>query len=445
MRRHPKVLIAAAALATVGFVTPQVAQSAPGNDPRAEREQVRAERARVASQIDTSKASIAEIDAALNALSENLSTQEAALAKTEADVAQAEKDIRDAKAAISRLGKEIGVLRRVMSERAIRAFVNPASEDILSVLETDDLSVAANRSFYIELRSQDDADIADRLGGATVDLANQKEKATRARETAKAKRAEQKRRTEAVRQARADQERLYANVEATMQAQIARSVELAKTDAALSRKIAEQQAQLAARLAAERARKAEAEKRAEEAKRPAPTPTRPTPTNPTNPTRPTTPTTTPPTTTPEQPEVTPSLPPVTPEPVGPAPGVSLCAVGGITVNCAIQSSLAAMLNAARADGLVLTGGGWRDSSAQIALRKAHCGTSYYAIYLMPASQCRPPTAPPGSSQHEIGLAIDFNNCSYRSTRCYQWLAANASSYGFYNLPSEPWHWSTTGR
>ncbi len=26
----------------------------------------------------------------------------------------------------------------------------------------------------------------------------------------------------------------------------------------------------------------------------------------------------------------------------------------------------------------------------------------------------------------------------------QWLAANASSYGFYNLPSEPWHWSTTG-
>ena len=29
--------------------------------------------------------------------------------------------------------------------------------------------------------------------------------------------------------------------------------------------------------------------------------------------------------------------------------------------------------------------------------------------------------------------------------CYQWLAANASHYGLFNLPSEPWHWSVTGR
>ena len=123
----------------------------------------------------------------------------------------------------------------------------------------------------------------------------------------------------------------------------------------------------------------------------------------------------------------------------------MCRVGGITVNCAIETAVSNLLNAARADGLVLTGGGWRDSSSQIALRKAHCGTSYYAIYQMPASQCRPPTAPPGTSQHEIGLAIDFNNCSSRSTRCYQWLAANAGSFGFRNLPSEPWHWSTSGR
>ena len=25
-----------------------------------------------------------------------------------------------------------------------------------------------------------------------------------------------------------------------------------------------------------------------------------------------------------------------------------------------------------------------------------------------------------------------------------WLAANAGSFGFRNLPSEPWHWSTNG-
>ncbi|MCU1496839.1 MAG: mannose-binding lectin, partial [Acidimicrobiales bacterium] len=125
-------------------------------------------------------------------------------------------------------------------------------------------------------------------------------------------------------------------------------------------------------------------------------------------------------------------------------GISLCTVGGITVNCAIKSQLTSLLNAARASGLVLSGGGYRDASSQIALRKAHCGTSYYAIYEMPASSCRPPTARPGTSQHEIGLAIDFSNCRYRSTACYQWLAGNAANHGFYNLPSEPWHWSTSG-
>ncbi len=27
---------------------------------------------------------------------------------------------------------------------------------------------------------------------------------------------------------------------------------------------------------------------------------------------------------------------------------------------------------------------------------------------------------------------------------YQWLNANAANYGFFNLESEPWHWSTSG-
>ena len=32
----------------------------------------------------------------------------------------------------------------------------------------------------------------------------------------------------------------------------------------------------------------------------------------------------------------------------------------------------------------------------------------------------------------------------RTTFWIRWLAGNAASFGFYNLPSEPWHWSTTG-
>ena len=85
------------------------------------------------------------------------------------------------------------------------------------------------------------------------------------------------------------------------------------------------------------------------------------------------------------------------------------------------------------------------SEEQIELRRQHCGSSAYAIYQASPSSCSPPTARPGSSMHERGLAVDFRNCSVRSTACYQWLAGNAARFGFFNLPSEPWHWSTTGR
>ena len=50
--------------------------------------------------------------------------------------------------------------------------------------------------------------------------------------------------------------------------------------------------------------------------------------------------------------------------------------------------------------------------------------------------------------HEQGLAVDFtwngSVISSRSSPAFQWLAAHAGSYGFYNLPSEPWHWSVNG-
>ena len=48
-----------------------------------------------------------------------------------------------------------------------------------------------------------------------------------------------------------------------------------------------------------------------------------------------------------------------------------------------------------------------------------------------------------------GLAIDFtgpNGDLVRSqdSPTFIWLWGNAARFGLYNLPSEPWHWSTTG-
>jgi LAS superfamily LD-carboxypeptidase LdcB len=119
-------------------------------------------------------------------------------------------------------------------------------------------------------------------------------------------------------------------------------------------------------------------------------------------------------------------------------------VRGIIVDASIAQNLADLLAAADAAGLNLSGGGYRDPAAQRRLREQNCPNPVSS----PASACSPPTAKPGSSMHEKGLAIDFTNngslIQSRSNPAFIWLAANANRFGFYNLPSEPWHWSPNG-
>ncbi len=125
------------------------------------------------------------------------------------------------------------------------------------------------------------------------------------------------------------------------------------------------------------------------------------------------------------------------------------AAKGIEVHESIVDNVRRLLADAAAAGIDLAGGGYRDPARQIAVRKANCGTSNFAIYEMRSSQCSPPTARPGRSQHEQGKAIDFTYngalIRSRSGAGWNWLNANANSYGLYNLPSEPWHWSVNGR
>ncbi|HEX6420455.1 MAG TPA: D-alanyl-D-alanine carboxypeptidase family protein [Acidimicrobiales bacterium] len=132
--------------------------------------------------------------------------------------------------------------------------------------------------------------------------------------------------------------------------------------------------------------------------------------------------------------------------------VTIVEVHGVRVDASIADRFRALVDAARADGLELAAGsgGWRSPERQIELRRAHCGTSGYAVYQMPASRCSPPTARPGTSLHERGLAVDFRcggepiGRQDRSNPCVAWLSAHAARFGFYNLPSEAWHWSVTG-
>lgn len=118
--------------------------------------------------------------------------------------------------------------------------------------------------------------------------------------------------------------------------------------------------------------------------------------------------------------------------------VGLCDIGGMTVNASAAQAFLDMKNAAAADGIKLSGGGYRSNAEQISLRGQHgCGGAN--LY---NRNCEgvPPTAVPGRSMHEVGLAVDFN----MTGGVFQWLKANAGRFGIFNLPSEAWHWSTTG-
>lgn len=66
-------------------------------------------------------------------------------------------------------------------------------------------------------------------------------------------------------------------------------------------------------------------------------------------------------------------------------------------------------------------------------------------------------AEPGTSNHQMGLAIDFTMPMLKSqgTSCaapatepgnsvWRWLEANAARYGFKQYSAEPWHWEAAG-
>ena len=127
--------------------------------------------------------------------------------------------------------------------------------------------------------------------------------------------------------------------------------------------------------------------------------------------------------------------------VPPAGEDDLMNAEGFLVHKSVGDAVIRMIQAARADGVNLTGYGWRSPQRTAELRVINGCPD---VYDSPPSSCRIPTARPGQSMHERGLAIDFASC-WRGSPCFVWLSNNAASYGFINLPSESWHWSTNGR
>ncbi|MEN3316289.1 MAG: hypothetical protein V7605_2523 [Acidimicrobiaceae bacterium] len=382
-----------------------MAGAASNDDPATRRDQVRKDRAAVAAKIDVLRASDTDVQKALTDLDANLGAQQAVVATAQQASAVADTQLAESVEAERRKAAELAAIKAQMAGIAVESYMSPLKGSLITLLKSQSLSDATMRREFLDISANHGADVTRQLKAAKADLEDQRKAAEAAQRTARAKRAEVEQRLAGLSQAAGQQRQVATQVEARIESGLAESAALSAVDVQLSDQIAARQAALAAQVKAAAAAQAQARVV---------------------------------TRAPEPPSGGGGGPVAVPS------GGGLTTVGGITVASSIAGQLQALLSAAQADGISLGGSGYRDSSSQVALRQTNGCPD---IYNAPASSCRVPTARPGSSLHEQGLAIDFTSGGSlltRSSPAFAWLSANASRYGFFNLPSEPWHWSING-
>jgi len=387
LRSLTRGILAVVAASTLAVV-PVLVQAEESDDPRAERDDVRQQAADVAAHLDALQADAADVASALDAVTANVQGKRAQLEDARRAARTALAEAQAARVEEQRLEQEIADLEDQVAQLAVEAYIRPPESNDAAVYDTEDVNDTALREALLGTQSNRQEDVIDQLRAAEDDLTAQRVAAEDAAQEAELLRGRTEDRYVELRAAQDQQQELARQVDERINQAAGEAAALAERDAELSDQIAEEAARFASFIQG-----------------------------------------------------------MNLGPVGPAyqsGPVSVADAGnGIIVNVSIVDQVHNMIVAAANDGVTLTGGGYRDSAQQIALRQAHCGSSSYAIYQAPSSSCSPPTAVPGTSMHEQGLAIDFDNCSY-GTSVYNWLSGNAAGYGLYNLPSESWHWSTNG-
>jgi LAS superfamily LD-carboxypeptidase LdcB len=120
-------------------------------------------------------------------------------------------------------------------------------------------------------------------------------------------------------------------------------------------------------------------------------------------------------------------------------------VDGKKVTAKLKPLILTLQKAASNDGVILTvASGFRTNDEQIAERKAHVidKTKINDLeYLLSADNglFHPRTAKPGTSNHQSGLAVDFNVTGKPDV--YKWMVLKAHAFGWIRtVPSERWHW-----
>ncbi|MFN8053052.1 MAG: M15 family metallopeptidase [Acidimicrobiales bacterium] len=389
--------------------------------------------------IDVLRASADQVRAALAATAAQRTAAESDLAAARAAAVTAADAVAAAEAAEQAAQRRADVIDGQVREAAVAAYVGNGAAVPLGILVSSNAQDASWESTVLKYRAEQQAELLARQRRAQQAL--HAERAARAEAAAAASDAERRTasRVAALVDLENSQAKLVSQVDDRLDAALSEAAALAAIDVAAADKLTSDEQNL-------RNAVAQSVPEADPAVTGGLPATRSTVPPPTTTPSPTTTRKPSPGVTAPPPTTTPSPSPGTTIPV-PIP-VDTVNVGGFIVARSIAAPFGSLLQAAAAAGIALGGSAYRDVNTQVELRRQHCGTTDYDIWQRPASQCSPPTAIPGRSMHEKGLAIDFT-CDRvligdHANRCFVWLAANASSFGFYNLPSEPWHWSTNG-
>lgn len=409
---------AAAALLVGGvLLVPETLSAGPHQgDPNGERREGSATSAQVSIDIDVQTADDTTLEGAVDDIRENVTAQRTALEDAQQAVTDAEADLLTKTAEVMETQEEIDVLVLLSDDVVARAFVSPPSHNAVDLLDTDSVVDTAVKQTLLGIQATEDADVLSMLADKREEmevLKAEQEDALTAAEAA----------SEAAVLALADLEAAVSQ-QVTFAIEIERRIErgltetetLSEIDPELAQELSQQQEDLA-KLIEQLQTEAETEAALADAGIP-----------------------------PAQGNEVDGSSVI--EPVGGGVANVSCPSGGsIQVAGDISRNVQSLLNLSSQQGLTMCGTGWRDPQQQINLRRQNCGPSEYQTYQAPSSACSPPTARPGTSMHERGLAIDFT-CGSGAVRsgdaCFAFLSNNAATYGLYNLPSEPWHWSTDG-
>lgn len=362
--------------------------------------------------IEVDRADELDIENAFGEIRDNVEGELAALTSAEQAVQAADLAVTEAEGRVAAVQVEIDGLVGQSDEVVVRRFMNPPSQAAIDALTATSVNDATVKQAILQMQADADAAVIDRLHDLEAELQEQREAEEAARADASDRREQAELALADLEEAASQQVTFALEVERRLERNLGEMEYLRQTDPGLAEQLQGQVDTLAQQVADSRVQ-IEQEDRLRELDIDLPTVDGPS--------------------TIDVDAIEGGIISVT------------CPSGGeIQVHREIADSTRDLLNLSHQEGLVLCGNGYRSISSQIALRRANCSGD---VYSAPASSCSPPTARPGQSMHERGLAIDFtcNGGSIGSgSPCFRFLMDNAPDFGLHNLPGEPWHFSSDG-